>query len=414
MCAVVLAIGFAFKAQCTSPVGWDGRQYERLCYNDIQALYGARGIDQNVFPYTSGGLIGGDLGPGVLEYPVLTGVFMWATGLPVNDFNQYLRVSALALAPFGLLVAYLLARMTAWRALMWAAAPALILYAFHNWDLLAVAAATGGFYAWHRGRLGWAGVLFGVGAAFKLYPVLFLAPLLLDALARGDRRGAAVGAGAGVGTLALVNLPFVLIDSEGWWAPFQFHRARGPNWDNVWTWRGPDFVTPEQAALSPGEINLISFVLVGLFGLAALGYGWRRAGREGTFPFVAVCGALLVAFLAFNKVHSPQYALWLLPFFSLLSVNIAWWAGYALVDLVVYVGVFRWFYDFVYQQTDLTTAKRAMVLGVWARGLLLVVLFVVFLRARASIKRGEEGESEVVSHPPARVGVQGDQLPAQG
>jgi uncharacterized membrane protein len=405
VCALTLAAGFALKAQCLGPA-WDGRQYERLCYNDLQPLFGPRlhvtdesGEERYVFPYERG-LVDGELAEGAIEYPVLTGLFMWASGHLADDSDAYLVYSALLLAPFGLAIAFLLARMTGWRALLWAAAPALVLYAFHNWDLLVVASAVLGFYLRRRGRPGWAAVAFGVGATFKLYPALFLAPLVLERLRARGLRSALGSAAAGLGTIAAINLPFVVKSFEGWWAPFEFHRLRGPNWDSIWTWSGLDFVSPELSSLSPAQINLVSALLVGSFAGAALIYGWLRARREGTYPFVPVCAALLAAFLAFNKVHSPQYALWILPFFALLSVNIAWWVGYAVVDLIVYVSVFRWFYDFVYAGADVTFAKRAMVFGVWARSLLLVGLFVAFLRSRPSRTPLETSE---LSHPSSRV-----------
>ena len=45
------------------------------------------------------------------------------------------------MAPFGLATAWLLGRLTRWRALIWALGPPLVLYAFHNWDLPVVACA---------------------------------------------------------------------------------------------------------------------------------------------------------------------------------------------------------------------------------------------------------------------------------
>ena len=56
------------------------------------------------------------------------------------------------------------------RVLLYAVGPAMILYAFHNWDLLAVGLATLAMYAYIRRADGWAGLLLGLGAATKLYP----------------------------------------------------------------------------------------------------------------------------------------------------------------------------------------------------------------------------------------------------
>lgn len=397
VCAIVLLGGFLLKAQCLQP--YDGRQYERLCYNDLQPLYGIRGIEQKIFPYVSGRLEGADgLVDGAIEYPVLTGVFMWISGLFVSDGNAYLVVSSLLLAPFALLTAYLLGRLTPSRAWMWAAAPALVLYAFHNWDLLVVAASVTGFYAWYRGKHTASAVAFGVGGAFKMFPVFFVAPLVLERWAAGDRRGAIRAAGAGVGTTVAINLPFALINPEGWWATYEFHRLRGPNYDSIWTWLPPwlpDFVG--------GHIDLVSTALTGSFFLVALGFGWARARRDGLYPFVPVCAALLAAFLLWNKVHSPQYTLWLLPFLALVNVRVAWWIAYSLVDLVVYVGVFRFFYDAVYLQKADSLPRELMVAGVWVRAALLLALFFAFLWSRSHPESEAATRPAELSDPPDTV-----------
>jgi len=385
VCTVALLGGYALKAQCLED--FNGRAYKRLCYNDIQPLFGPRlhvideqGVEHYTFPYEHG-LVDdrAELAPGAIEYPVLTGVFMWASGLLVSDSSAYLRVSALLLAPFGLVTAYLLARMRGSRALLFAAGPAVVLYSFHNWDLLVVAATVAGFYSWHRHQYGWAAVLFGIGAALKMYPILFLAPLALDRWRVGDRRGAAMSASAGIGTVALINLPFVLKNFDGWLTTYQFHSLRGTNWDNMWTW--PRFGLD---ALTRDQLNLTTAFLTGAFIVVALALGWLRSRETGRYPFVQVSAALLVAFLLWNKVHSPQYTLWLLPFFVLVPLRaswaVMWWAAYSVVDIIVYVGVFRWFYD---GELGPTTARGAMIGGVWARAALLLALFLVFLFARS-------------------------------
>jgi len=119
-------------------------------------------------------------------------------------------------------------------------------------------------------------------------------------------------------------------------------------------------------------------VLLLLAAAVAVGWGSWRARREGAFPFVQVCGALLVAFMLTGKAHSPQYTLWLLPFFCLLRLRWGWWLGYFVLDALMYVGIFRWFFD-LGQGRDFGLAKQAVILGVWGRAAALVLLFVVFL-----------------------------------
>jgi uncharacterized membrane protein len=316
---------------------------------------------------------------------------MWFAARFAGDSNSYLHVSAMLLAPFGLLTAYLLARMSGARAVLWAAAPALVLYAFHNWDLLVVAAAAGGVYLWHRDRPRWAAVLFGVGGALKLFPLLLLVPLFLDVWTKQDLKTAGRVMAGGVGTFALINLPFVIASPTGWWATYEFHSIRTPNFDSIWYLGWP------QAA--PETINLIAAALALTFCAGCIAYGWVRARREQIFPFLQVGAALVASFMLWNKVHSPQYTLWILPFFVLLRVRLVWWIAYTVVDLMVYVGVFRWFYDFLYRSQDFTLAKRMMIAGVWGRALLLALLVLVFLKSRPSVTTQPAGPAASTTHP---------------
>jgi uncharacterized membrane protein len=383
--------------------GFDGRQYSRLCYNDIQPLYGIREVEEH-FPYVDGEMRttpdGNELVDGAIEYPVLTGLFMWLAALFSEGSNGYLVVTSILLAPFGVYVARTLARMSGRRALLWAAAPALVLYAFHNWDLLAVAAAVGGLWAWKRGRYEIAAAFFGVGGALKLYPLFFLVPLALELWTARDRERSVRAAAVGAGCWVAINLPFFVANPAGWWATYAFHSQRGPNYDNMWqfAFEGADV----------GTINVWTSLLIGISFLVAVIAGVRRSEDERGFPGFAVAAAMLAAFLLWNKVHSPQYTLWLLPFFVVLRVHIGWWIAYALADLAVYVGIFRWFYDLLFLGEDFTAAKRLLIGGVWARAALLALLFVVFLRAREAeppTGRGAEVELQPLSPKPLAVPV---------
>ncbi|MBA3431613.1 MAG: DUF2029 domain-containing protein [Actinobacteria bacterium] len=374
LCAGTLVAGWALKGQCLGT--WDGLQYRRLCYNDIQPLYTARGIDRHKFPYIDGRLTDGELQDGAIEYPIATGMFMWASGYLATTSNTYLVVSALLLTPVALVTSVLLARMSGWRALLWAGAPALALYAFHNWDLLAVAATVGALFAAQRDRPLWAGALLGVGGALKLFPMLFLAPVALDRFRR-DPRGAYVAVGGAVAVFAAANLPFAVVNPQGWVATYRFHALRGPDFNSIWHWVWP--------TIAPETLNALVGGLTAASCAVALAHGARRARGTASYPYLPVCAAMLASFLLWGKVHSPQYALWILPFFVVLELPLMWWAAYSAADLVLYTGIFRWFYDSAYLGLDDTWAKGALITGVWVRAALLAALFFVFLKARAAI-----------------------------
>ena len=363
------------KAQCLLDRQWTGEQLERLCYNDIQPLYELRGIDTHTPPYIVAYMGEDGLKAGGIEYPVLTGLFMWGVGYLADDPDGYFRVTAVLLVPFALLIVLLLFRMGGSRAFYWAAAPTLALYAFHNWDLLVVAAAVAGLYLWRGGRYTAAAIMLGVGGALKLYPLLFLAPLFLERWMEGDRSGARRSVAWGLGTCFAINLPVIYLNPPSWWLTYDFHRQRGPNVDSLWAQTFPE--------LGPSSINAMSAALTLVTVAAVLWWCWARARDRGGFPFLQASGAVLCAFLLWSKVQSPQYMLWVLPFFVLLRVGWGWWVAFTVVDVASYVGVFRYLHSLDSGSSG-DAALTVMVVAVLARAALWAFLIVVFGRAQTA------------------------------
>jgi len=369
-CAALVLLSAAWKGVCVDP----SRDFRLTCYSDVLEMFSSRGLADPSLPYVGGRLVDG-APVDTFEYPVLTGLFVWLSALLPGDTRaSFLLVSTLLLLPFALLTAWHLQRMAGARALRWAAAPALVLYALHNWDLLVVAAATAGLHAWWRGRHAWAAVLLATGACLKVYPGLFVLVLVVERLVHRDRSGASTALAAGALTVVAVNLPFVLADPSGWATTYVFQEARAADGSSgsLWFWVWPHATTDQLNRLVP------ALLLAALAG--AVAHGMVRARREGAFPLLQVCGAVLVAFLLLNKVSSPQYVLWLLPFLAVVRVHLAWWVAYALVDVVIYVGVFRWLHA-LETGADPSLPGAALEAGVWVRSALLAALFVVLLRA---------------------------------
>lgn len=389
--AALVVLGTAWKGACVD----SSRNFRVTCYSDTLELFTSRGLDRHVFPYVNGVIVNGEVRE-AFEYPVLTGVFIWFSSLFADGRTSFLVASAVLMGPFAVLTAYHLFRLTGRRALAWAASPALVLYALHNWDLLAVAAAVGGLYAWHRGRTVTAAILFGIGTCLKIYPGLFLVPLAVDRLVRRDRAGAVEALGYGGLAVLAANLPFVVANRDGWATTYVFQEARQADTssNSIWFWVWPH--------LSTEQLNRLIPVLVLVSLLVAVAYGLARTRREHVFPFLQVCGAALVAFLLWNKVSSPQYTLWVLPFFALLRVRWGWWAAYAVADVLVYVGVFRWFHHLI-GGTDATLAERMLTVGVWTKSAMLVLLFVVFLRAKDALREPAAGEGQPTQRPDEKV-----------
>lgn len=443
LCGLTVVVAFLNKARCAgAPFFPDGRSMafdlvkdSSVCYSDIQFLWLGRDIDRHVFPYIHGGITpDGALVGGAVEYPVLSGLLMWLGALRADNDAQFLWYSALLLAPFALLIAWLLVRLAGRAALLWAVGPPLVLYAFHNWELPVVCTMVGAVYVMvmlprlslrTRGML--AAALLGLGFCLKLYPAIFVPPLMLYVLTGGDehptttRRGRVVPDGSRVGrstslrlrghiapfppaptlgrrfdvrgalstgavaagTVLLVNLPFALGGYDGWRASieFQMQRQADITTNSIWYWGlrqafGPDAVG---TWAFQSTVSIVSPILVLAAFALALWLGWSRYTESGVYPWLGVSGAMLCGFLLFHKVHSPQYTLWLLPFVILLEVPWSVIGSYLVADIAIGVGVFRYFHA-LGTGHSVEVMEAVVRFGVWGRAGLLVVLFFLFLR----------------------------------
>ena len=128
-----------------------------------------------------------------MEYPVLTGALIWVEGFVARllggaraDAADFLNAVVVGNAVLAFLILDMMrgAGVGLRRQYAWALAPPLVLYLGHNWDLLATAIAVAAVLAARRGAARRATGLAAVGAAAKLFPVLLLPLLGLEALFR--------------------------------------------------------------------------------------------------------------------------------------------------------------------------------------------------------------------------------------
>ena len=324
---LTLVGGFALKNDCTYADWADHYQYRNYCYSDILPLYWIRNLDKDHQPYLDE----------FSEYPVLTGFVTYLAAALTDTLHGYMVVTFGILLLSGYLATLLLhqLRLPLSNQLLWAASPALLIHGYTNWDLVAVLCAVAGWLQWRRGKPLASALLFGLGGATKLYPAFFLPFLFFDALRRRNSRDAAHSFVGGTLGFGVPNFLVFLLAPHNWLEIWRFHLRRDP-----------DFETPWQALLGdwgrtmPLEEyrNLVANVGSAAMALALLGLvyvQWKR----GLDPLEA--GALLTfVFLLTNRVYSPQYTLWALPFLAILArpglVLIAYYAADAAVFLLRY------------------------------------------------------------------------------
>lgn len=324
---LTFGVGLVQKDWCRDN-GWAAPGvYTHGCYSDIPPLYFGRGLADGEVPYI------GQTEDRAVEYPVLTGAVMWVTAqLVPSDASpgerslRYFDVNALALAVCaGIVVAatVLTARSRPWDAAVVAVSPSLALAGTINWDLYAVALLSLAMLAWSRGRPVATGILAGLAAATKFYPLFLLGPLLL--VCWRSRRmpefwAATVAAGC---AWAAVNVPVMLADFDGWARFYQLSEERGAGYGSIW------FVLSQQGHGVP-EAALNTVAMLAFAGCCALvaWLAWVAPQPPRLAPLMLL---VVAAFLLTNKVYSPQYVLWLLPLVALSRVRwrdvLIWQAG---------------------------------------------------------------------------------------
>jgi uncharacterized membrane protein len=333
--SATIVLGLAAKAPCAAGSWSDGRQYRLLCYSDIVPLYSTEQLDEGKFPYLGARN----------EYPVGTGLLMALAAWPVDSFGGFFYANAALLSLLAAVTAVALYLMVGLRALYFAAAPTLLIYGFVNWDLLAVALATVAILAYLERRDVAAGVLLGLGAAAKLYPALLVIPFVLGRFREDEPDQGIHLAWSAAGAWLAVNLPFMVFAPRNWWEFFRFNAERTADWDSLWFSAchrlfGGGFWSPTPAC---GHTSLITPLSVVVFvGLAVLVYR-LRAARAPKFPRWTFGFPLLILFLLTNKVYSPQYSLWLLPWFALALPDPRLWLAFEAADVLVFVTRFAWF-----------------------------------------------------------------------
>ena len=379
-------LGWWQKSPCRVHPWVDEYQYTRGCYTDVFALYFAEGLNEGKTPYQEH----------PVEYPPVIGGVMLVAAEVVTVFPQEERprrfydVTWAILTACALVVVVTTARLAGrrrvWDAAMFAVAPLLVLQGSTNWDLVAMALVGLGLLQWSRRRPLAAGVLLGLATATKLFPVLFLVPLLALCLRAGKLRAFAVTATAVVLTPILVALPVYLtspyfapgsdgtqvvvagspldrlgteglvalapkVEVEGVTAVNAVYRfvdlnsTRPADWDSLWyalsQVRGQPLDTALAAGEAPRRLNLAvaALLVLALGGIVWLALSARRRPRLMPLLFLTV-----LAFLLTNKVWSPQFSLWLVPLALLARPRwrpfLVWQAAEALV-------LFTRFYFFI-------------------------------------------------------------------
>lgn len=324
---LVVILGAAFHASTVLGfLPW------HIAYSDTVGFY--ERLSQPGFPYISESKI--------IEYPLLIGLTMHFAYVVGQTKIGYMIVTfgvllIFAIATTGLLFAMLPPdqRKKLW--MFWILAPSLFIFSTLNWDMIAIFFAIAAFYCASRERTNTAAAFLALGFSTKFFPALYLVPLLMTTKTLSAKIKAVISF---VATAVVINMPFVLLNKNAWWYFFGYNAARTSNNDSIWT-----IVRYLGGELDVSTINSVSGFLFAASFVLAMWY-WRQES------FVVLAAITTILFFLFNKVFSPQYVLWLLPFFVLAGVQKKLWF-YALEfsNMITFFIALQWYFiaqDFYY------------------------------------------------------------------
>jgi uncharacterized membrane protein len=236
-------------------------------------------------------------------------------------FSDYPTVFAWLMAACGVALTGVVALVRREAALYAALAPALvgslILSRFDLWPALLLTGALAALVA-DRHRLGWA--LLGAAVAAKLWPLVVI-PL---ALGWSIRRGRGASALAGAAVVAVAFLPFAVVAPHGLWHSLRGQASRPLQVESLGaalltTFGHPGVVSTHGSQNIAGHGGAAAALsAVGAAAILAVWAAFLRGDVRSGDRFLRYSAAAVAAFVAFDKVLSPQYLLWLIPLVPLV------------------------------------------------------------------------------------------------
>ena len=299
---VATLLSFAKFNHCRNS-GWGSPDvYIHMCYSDISALYGAREINTDKWPYASP--------DNSVEYPILTGIVMWATGLLIDDPNGYrpyfdLNILLIALLLFASV--FILWRLKPEYVALFPIAPAVFGSLFINWDIYAVLFALLSLYIYKDEKMDVSALFMGIAISTKFYPGVILFGIALIFWNQKKIIQLIRYVLVTVFSWLAINLPVALTNFDGWWRFFKLNIDRDSDLGSIWY---------AASLLKFPQPNINNFtIILFLIALGAIGvFYFMVAQSRSDFANLATVAFLTVAaFVTISKVYSPQYILWLTP-----------------------------------------------------------------------------------------------------
>jgi len=302
--AILAALLSVAKFSHCANTGWaTPDQYVHACYSDLPALFEARGLSTNEWPFASD--------DNSVEYPVLTAMVMYATSFAANSPVSYFNINIFFLILLFIATVLVVRKIRPEFAYLVPVAPAMIASLFINWDLWAIASMMIAIYWFDRKQYLASSVLLGISISTKFLPIFLLIPIVFIFWRDAKMKEAIKYLAITFGIWLAINLPFALTTPTGWWRFYKLNLDRGPDWGSFW-------LALQQLGINLTNLNYLSvlLLLIALTTIAILLFELKYTPSLASVAFFVIASVMLA-----SKVYSPQYVLWLTPLAVIALTN---------------------------------------------------------------------------------------------
>ena len=296
-------LSFTKFSHCESTTWATPDQYIHACYSDLPALFDERAMADNTWPYSSK--------TNAVEYPVITGLVMYATSFVAHSPISYFNFNAFLLALLFIAVVLIVRRIKPEFAYLVAVAPAMIASLYINWDLWAIATMMLAIYWFDRKAYLNSSVALAISISTKFLPIFLMLPILFILWRRNQIKELLKFAVTTTLVWLAINLPFALTTPTGWWRFYKLNLERQDDWGSIW-------LALSQLGVGLTNLNYLALLLllIGLVSFAIFLFELKNTPTLASVSFI-VLAIVMVA----SKVYSPQYVLWLTPLAVIALTN---------------------------------------------------------------------------------------------
>ena len=296
-------VSFTKFSHCQSTTWATPDQYIHACYSDLPSLFGERGLIDNKWPYASK--------TNAVEYPVITGLVMYATSFVAHSPISYFNINAIFLALLFIVVILIARRIKPEFAYLIPLAPAMVASLYINWDLWAIATMMLAIYWFDRKQDIYSAIAIAISISTKFLPVFLLFPIAFILWRQNRIKELVKYIGTTAGIWIAINAPFALTTPTGWWRFYKLNMERQADWGSLW-------LALDQLGINLANLNYLAILLL-LIGMTSVAIFLFELKHTPTLASVAFI--VLAVVMISSKVYSPQYVLWLTPLAVIALTN---------------------------------------------------------------------------------------------